>query len=597
MRVLFLVLFLCHAAAADTATHPMSSIGEEQFMSLFRANQPIRSRLVSAEVVKAALRWAQTASTNKQPLPDLLVIEDSVIDGDFGSFGLNFTPVGKLPVTQRHGLLGWVGAAIVPLRVFFHHCEFRGKVDFSTTIFKGDASFQQSVFDQHVLFQDAIFEGIGHFVGATFHGDVAFWGAAFRQRSSFAYATFDNWAIFSQATFDDGANFAFDTFHGDAAFRGTSLKEIAHFNRFEDFARHIDFDNAKFVGTLDLTQARIDGTATFYRSTFNNDSFFVDINKELPARNGGEGSMEFHGVTFTGRVYFKNSTLARLSFSPTAPSPLTEGDLPAPSHEAVSPTTFGRTAVFSGLRCDNADFSEVEFHDYADFTGSKFISFVSFNSATFEQEANFTRAEFPSMHNSSQPKDRSGLGLDMDDVQFQKPVSLSWQQIDDKVKIEGPNGWKRLEETFARSGELQGQNECMYRDRVAEAADKNGSAKLLDDFEYWFWGYGIRPWRVIVWIVPTYLIFVCLYFSQTAGIAEGTGKGHAYWKRAAFSIAFALRTSWSLGYGYANARTPLFRVITTANSVVLKLMLICLFKTLTNLSPLLNELFRKLIPL
>jgi hypothetical protein len=66
--------------------------------------------------------------------------------------------------------------------------------------------------------------------------------------------------------------------------------------------------------------------------------------------------------------------------------------------------------------------------------------------------------------------------------------------------------------------------------------------------------------------------------------------------RAGRSLAFSARTAWELKYGYDNSVTPAFRMITLSESVLAKVLLACFAYALTQASPLLSELMKKLIP-
>jgi hypothetical protein len=317
-------------------------------------------------------------------------------------------------------------------------------------------------------------------------------------------------------------------------------------------------------------------------------AFFIELNKSVPADDGKDRAMEFSGAAFAGRIYFQNSRLGKLSFSPSAQAlGIKVEDQSNPSRQPVSPTTIAGRSAFSGLRVSNADFSEVEFRDYADFSAARFSKFISLQGAVFEQEANFSYAGFPPVASS----------VLFNGVQFQRPVRLEWRQIDGKVRIEGSDGWRRLEDAFKQSGELQGQNECSYRRQLAEGAEKEEWDKVSDKAAFWFWGYGLRPLRVLGWITLLYLLFSALYFTQTGALTARAGRWQTFWKRARFALTFALRSSWSFSFGYQNAHTNLFRFFTSVNSIAVKVMLIFRFKAVTNLSPLLNDVVHKLVPL
>ncbi len=563
-----LLIFSTGSGWSQTPATQKTHIGVPEFMELFRASKPIKSRLISSVVIDSALKWVNSEAAQHKELP-ALVIEDSVIEGDFSV------------------------ADNVPLSIFFNNTTFRGKVTLNHTLFKKDASFYQCVFEQDVSFQDSTFEGVGHFVGSSFRKSAGFWNVKFKKRSSFAFAEFRNWVSFAGARFEDGANFAEIRFSNFVSFQGAFLKEITKFDPNEDFAEHIDFDGTKFEDVLDFREAAIEGTITFYGSTFNQDVFFVDLNKGQLTDGKKQRSMEFPGATFGRRLYFLNSVLTRLSFAPLEETPREKGPpKKEPSRTTISPVSVAKPASFTGLRCRSADFSEVEFHEYADFSRASFAESLSLKQTIFEQDVNFSDTEFPFARN-----EKPGLpsGTILDDVQFNKSVNLSWPQLEGKISVSGPNEWKRLAETFKKSDDLRGQNECTYRRLSEERIKKSGWERAEDDIEYAAWGYGLKPIRLLAWMAAIFVFFVACYFTQTRFLASSGDRFLDYRRRVRFSVLFAVRTSWTLGYGYRNTRTAAFRAIALANSVGIKVMVILVLKSVANLSPLLNDVAGRLI--
>jgi hypothetical protein len=78
--------------------------------------------------------------------------------------------------------------------------------------------------------------------------------------------------------------------------------------------------------------------------------------------------------------------------------------------------------------------------------------------------------------------------------------------------------------------------------------------------------------------------------SRALGVALGG------FTRASYALEFSARTAWEFTYGYNNSTNPLFRFITMAESIIAKLLLACFAYALTQSSPLLSELMKKLIP-
>jgi hypothetical protein len=84
--------------------------------------------------------------------------------------------------------------------------------------------------------------------------------------------------------------------------------------------------------------------------------------------------------------------------------------------------------------------------------------------------------------------------------------------------------------------------------------------------------------------------------TQLSQVAAGAGLLLRYWTRTKLAMMFSARTAWELTYGYTNSTTPLFHAITITESILAKLLLACFAYALTQASPLLSELMKKLLP-
>jgi hypothetical protein len=240
-----------------------------------------------------------------------------------------------------------------------------------------------------------------------------------------------------------------------------------------------------------------------------------------------------------------------------------------------------------------------------DFGNAKFTQSVSFEGSTFEKDVSFYRAEFPTASGSSKLNTANGdaganeipNGLVLNDVRFQKPVSFEWDQLKGKVKALDKSTWDLLENSFKQTGNLEGQNETMYQRKLMERDSTQGLNRLGNSIELGFWGYGVRPLRVGLWMLVAFLAFTALYFSQPRALALDRAKWWGLWSRVKFAVEFSVRTSWKLLHGYEHARTPLFKVLALVQSIGFKVLAFFLLKAFSNTSPLLNELVGKLVRL
>ena len=295
-------------------------------------------------------------------------------------------------------------------------------------------------------------------------------------------------------------------------------------------------------------------------------------------------------TSFHGRAYFDESFLHSVSLS---------------NHFGTernrNPTIFERRLIARNLVCKVCDFTEVEFRDYVDFSNAWFTEKVVFSGASFDGEVDFYGARFPPL--TGVDNKLSG-GISFDKVRFDRTVHLDYSQLREtspwwrvwanpktKVSNHDTTTWGSLEHTFKNSGSTNSQNEAFFNKRslapYSDGPDRENRATNF--FSKYFWGYGVRPWRLFFWIVILFGVFTAIYFSQTKPLGS-------IMERLRFALNFAWRTSLTLGYGYQQSRTTVFKTLTLIHSVVFKIMLLCLLKAVANVSPLLNDLIGKLLP-
>lgn len=395
-----------------------------------------------------------------------------------------------------------------------------------------------TVFQGMVVLRNIVFEGLAVFTSSVFQGAVFF-----------SFDTFEAGADFAAAKFQQDVSFGSAEFQGDADF------DSAHF-----FAR-ADFNSAKFLDQASF-DSNLDKEASFFEAIFVGD--------------------------------------ADLSFNFASLQP-PKGDL------HLFRAVFQKSADFSGLTCLNAKFDRARFRGPADFRYSKVSTLESFGGTIFEDEADFFFATFPLEADQAQALFPE-KGLELGDVQFKKAVHLNWDQLvvekpwwqfwrGPKLKVNrgGIRTWEALEEAFGNSGNLEGQNEAMYQRRLVEPHYR-GYNKDSNDLSFLFWGYGIRPWRVIGWMMLVNLLFGLFYWTQTTKLETAGNKWQSRMDRLRFTTAFTLKTFWKFTYGFQNSTTPLFKTLTLVHSILSKVMLVCLLNVISHVSPLLNEIVGKLLP-
>ncbi len=247
------------------------------------------------------------------------------------------------------------------------------------------------------------------------------------------------------------------------------------------------------------------------------------------------------------------------------------------------------------MSCVGAHFNNVVFHGFADFGDARFASFVHYEQSEFESDVNFKGVEFPRLSTTSTNNEDNRTGTVFDGVRFQKPSAVEWQQLEGRINTNSIGTWKLLEELFKRSGNLEGQNESMFQRRLLEGRHGGIVKRCLNYLDRTFWGYGVRPLRLFIWMLVITLLFAAIYWTQTRALIRPSDKFRSALRRLKFAGTFALQSAWRLDFGRRNSTTTAFRVITTIQSLSSKIMLLCFLHVLSNVSPLLHELFAKVL--
>jgi len=381
-------------------------------------------------------------------------------------------------------------------------------------------------------------------------------GSTFQGPVDLSVCVWEGLMIFTGSVFQQYASFHLSTFETSALLAAIEFRDQMSCGLCE-FREEVDFGSGVFNKRADFDQA------TFHNRVLFDSAFHAQ--------------MSFIGAKFLGQA-----NLSLVSDPPT-------GEL------IFSDTVFHNVVEFRGLRCSHALFDGASFRQAADFRYSEITTFISLRRTTFEEEADFFFATFPSRH-EAEPAEK---GLALDGVVFKKTVRLNWDQLliqkpfwrfwGPKLKVNRGDirTWQAMEDAFRNSGNLEGQNEAMYQRRLIEPSFR-GYDSNANDLSFIFWGYGVRPLRVLGWIVVVNLIFGLTYWTQTAALKDK-------WKRLWFTIIFTLKTFWRFAYGYQNSTNRLFKTLTITHSILAKILILCFLNVISHVSPLLNEIFGKLV--
>lgn len=535
--VILIITFYAPSAAATTQ-YPL--IEQNEFLKKLMNGEQIINRKIPAQLIEGIINMSWS-----KPLK----IEGCDIVGDLNLSGREIT-----------------------FDIAVASSKFEGKIDFRKANFKKDLNFSRVDFGREVLFDGAAFQSEVNITEGVFNGEVLL-----------NYATFASVSSFSKSIFKKGLSCDI-----------TNFEKYISFDRVT-FSNYCSFNETQFNGRASFRYSKVE-MAIFSRTRFANDVIF-----DLLGCSSNDCEVHFFGVTFQGRTFFDGANIPLLDMSIRIGPPEEYGRFEPPS-------VFEKTVSFRGLKSKRAFFNETIFQSYVDFTDARFTGVVDFTDTVFEGPVNFLGVEFPNIGRLS---DEESSGVNLDGVRIEKEIRLDWEQLVErkpwwqawrtppmKVKTQRMITWLVLEEAFRKSGQLEGQNEAMYQRRLMARRLNVPNEYMTANYLSWlFWGYGVRPWRLVGWIFVVYLFFGFIYWTQTKQLSKRKKRIKGLIDRVRFALKFSSLTSWSIGYGYKNSRTPFFKFITLAHSVLFKLMLLCLLQVIANVSPLLNSLVGKLLPL
>lgn len=559
------------AVASEEMTANKGSITEDEFMLCFRQGVPIINRRIPALFVAEAIFRSQETTTDLD-VSRALVLKNCTV---FGRLERRDLPK-EAPPSEK------VGFTIECIDT-----DFSDEVDLRSTEFERKLKLTNCHFRKTALFDGSVFNGFV-FDSCQFTERAAFIGCAFGEddspdeleTSTFSSCNFHGPAVFDRASFDGDFWFEDLIFQRQAFFREAALHGAYFYGC--SFEGPVYFDRATFE------------RVSYVETVFNEDSFFDRMNS---GQSGSipQGDLFFQEVRFKGRVKFSGLRVDSLDFSYFFRKH--KGPSEKSTARSYSATIFEKRASFARLVCRQADFNSVEFLGTSDFDGARFLESVDFTDAIFENDVTFFGAGFP-----RPPQDEGKIlkgGLILDRSKFGKSLGLTWSEIglrhnrgssQTRLNTGDPRTWETLKRAFHQNSDLKSENEALYNEELLKM--RIGSkwlAKLSARASWLFWGYGVRPIRLAGWIVIVYSVFTLIYWTQTRGMASAMA-------RVRFAAYFSLRNSLTIFYGFERTLTPLFKGIALFQAVVAKIMFILLLQAISNVSPLLKELFGKFIP-
>ena len=392
-------------------------------------------------------------------------------------------------------------------------------------------------------------------------------------------------------------------FDGETSFRGTVFRDSVSF-RDVGIVKSLLFTHTQFPGlTLFDGLHRIPDPDARFQSG--------------PPGGLDESALVMHGVRFLGPASFDGVRVRKLLF-PTNLSP-TRRQPP----RLTRPLFCDEPVSFRGLRCEEADFSGAVFQNTVDFSRASFEKSVSFRQAVFKDSAFFGDTVFPTR------------GLNLDRVLFVKRGVSADQLTQGQLDTDGDSEvWESLELAFRNAGNLEAMNEATYQKRLMKMRGVKGT--LLDRVSYVTWGFGVRPWRTVGWMLGLFGAFyaVCVLWASRIEapvadesaeqklLAEGLRVLREVERRlgppgnaaveaiepaesAAPAPVSKYRTAFDYArdsvlkpfYGWKHTTSRLLGTMAVGAWAGMAALVVCFFQVLTNVSPFVRELVGKILPL
>jgi len=489
-------------------------------------------------------------------------------------------------------------------RVIFNGCNFKnasfsGSTDFELDMFTNTYRLQyddanaDSVSFVGTHFNNVNFTEVNFYKGLPAHlaypsdgGELVVSTNEFYGKLSFARCVFTNLVCFINTRFQmfadfNGAQFLQNTIVNHSSFgAGVDFSDIKSYGTFAiDFTSMADpvLQRAEFFQGVSFRSSVWTNEFNLYKAMFHGDVTFK--NSTGDADDGRRSSLCLDETHFSGHAYLDNMNFDDL---------VVDGD--------ISPVAFEREAYFRNSKIKTADFNSVEFEKDAHFEWAAISNQFSLTNVFFQGSLNLNHAFLP-------PKSKDGQnGVFLDDqTLINGALILDWSQLKQPgigkgSKLVNPSSddWQKLEDAFRRSANLEGANNAMYQFRLLQRVDPNIGFwnKLWNYLLFTFWGYGVRPLRVMFWMLFMFAIDFRSNLTHFRSLAESKMRDDLV-ERLLFTLNFTWQTSIGFSFKFRRSAATRFKVFTLIYSIAFKTVGFFFLTALSNVNPLLNALLSK----
>ena len=448
--------------------------------------------------------------------------DKSIFQGDVNFKGVQIKGTAVFTGVKFKQKCNFISSKILDA-AFFNLVIFEDEADFGQAWIGGLAQFEKTIFNKRInfntinieknaIFRAAIFEGDAIFKGSCIKGIGAeFDKAKFKKKADFTSSHIYGGALFNSVIFEGMSDFRHvkignytvfnDTkFKQEAIFNSSQMKGTVYFNSviFEknvDFGQvwigsYAEFDKANFKQKVSFNTTQIEGHVFFKSAIFEGEADFTG------SQIGGIG------IVFYDAKFKQNANFIDIKIKGNAifNSAIFEGD-----------ANFGQAQIGSAAQFDRTKFQKV-----VNFHTIKVEGNTSFQETVFAEDIVFKNASLNTVFfEKPLAKFNEETKIDLRGCIYNEfhPFSF-WVELMKHLEPYDRQPFTQLEETFRRSGKDELANDVYYERKKLESSQKtirNPIPWLTDRFLYLLTGYGIKLYRLFIFIIFILLVGTCIF--------------------------------------------------------------------------------------
>jgi len=270
------------------------------------------------------------------------------------------------------------------------------------------------------------------------------------------------------------------------------------------FAGTVNFSESKFQNYINLSKTKFTGSAFFYGSIFSGGVNFI--------LSQFEGSAHFYWSHFGGHVMFMAAQFSGLAtFYNSTFKDDTDFTKSRFNEDVIfEGSEFFKVADFSYSKFDEkAIFKNSKFKGDAKFIASRFGGFANFESCYFSKSLNLEGSNISAIFLQDTILEKGSTVLLKYSV-FSR-LEIPWKLILDKLEFDG-SAYLALVKNYNNLEWFDDADECYYQYRTIRRKESlQGYQWLVDLIPWWFYGYGVRFYYPLAWMIGALIFSAAIY--------------------------------------------------------------------------------------